>query len=142
MLKSNSMLKERLMDDFEKELMLEFFAEAAQILNSSEQAFLALEKDKNNASIVNEIFRLIHTLKGSSRAVGLGEVAEFSHEVENLILQLRDKRLQVTSGVISLLLECNDHVRVMIDGFNKNLEARFDSKAMIIKIQKALPPTK
>lgn len=130
------------MDDFEKELMIEFLGEATQILNDTEQAFLTLENDKNNADIINEIFRLTHTLKGSSRAVGFADVAEFSHETENLILQLRDKRLAATGPLITLLLECNDHVRVMVEGLKVDPAARFNSSAIIAKIKKALPPAK
>jgi two-component system chemotaxis sensor kinase CheA len=128
------------MDDFEKELLLDFFAEANQLLSESEQAFLALEKDKNNKDLIHEIFRLTHTMKGSSRAVGLGDVAEFTHETENLILQLRDGHLEITSAVITLLLECNDYVKAMIDALQEDLEAKFDSTVMITRIKKALPP--
>ena len=63
------------MDDFEKEVKLDFLTEALQLLDDSEQAFLALEGDKNNAELMNQIFRLAHNLKGTSRAVGFGDVA-------------------------------------------------------------------
>lgn len=136
---SNDLLKEEgFMDDFEKEVKLDFLTEALQLLDDSEQAFLALEGDKNNADLMNQIFRLAHNLKGTSRAVGFGDVAEFTHEMENLILQLKEGRLPITDGVVSLLLECNDHVSVMIRMLNMDLDARFDSKDIIAKIQATL----
>lgn len=126
------------MDEFEKEVKLDFLTEALQLLDDSEQAFLALEGDKNNADLMNQIFRLAHNLKGTSRAVGFGDVAEFTHEMENLILQLKEGRLEITDAIVSLLLECNDHVSVMIRMLNMDLNSRFDSKEIIEKIQSAL----
>ncbi|MBP9680589.1 MAG: Hpt domain-containing protein, partial [Bacteriovorax sp.] len=126
------------MNEFEKEVKLDFLAEAIQLLDDAEQAFLALESDKNNANLMNEIFRLAHNLKGTSRAVGFGDVAEFTHEMENLILKVKEGHVQITDEIVSLLLECNDHVSVMIKTLNMDLESRFSSTEIIAKIHLAL----
>jgi len=126
------------MNEFEKEVKLDFLTEAIQLLDDAEQAFLALEGDKHNAELMNQIFRLAHNLKGTSRAVGFGDVAEFTHEFENLILKIKEGKVDVTDQVVSLLLECNDHVSVMIKMLNMDLDSRFDSKEIITKIQSAL----
>lgn len=126
------------MDEFEKEVKLDFLAEAIQLLDDSEQAFLALESDKNNANLMNEIFRLAHNLKGTSRAVGFGDVAEFTHEMENLILKVKEGHIAITDEIVSLLLECNDHVSIMIKTLNMDLDSRFSSVEIIAKIQLAL----
>lgn len=126
------------MNEFEKEVKLDFLTEAIQLLDDAEQAFLALEGDKHNAELMNQIFRLAHNLKGTSRAVGFGDVAEFTHEFENLILKIKEGKVEVTDQVVSLLLECNDHVSVMIKMLNMDLDSRFDSKEIISKIQSAL----
>lgn len=126
------------MDEFEKEVKLDFLAEAIQLLDDAEQAFLALESDKHNADLMNQIFRLAHNLKGTSRAVGFGDVAEFTHEMENLILKIKEGSVEITDEVVSLLLECNDHVSVMIKMLNMDLDSKFDSKEIIAKIHLAL----
>lgn len=126
------------MDEFEKEVKLDFLAEAIQLLDDAEQAFLALESDKHNANLMNEIFRLAHNLKGTSRAVGFGDVAEFTHEFENLILKIKEGTVEITDQVVSLLLECNDHVSLMIKMLNMDLDSKFDSKEIIAKIHLAL----
>ena len=126
------------MDDFEKELIADFFVEANQLMDDTEQALLSLERNNQSTDLVNEIFRLAHTLKGSSRAVGLGEVATFTHELESLMMQLQKGQLKVTSPLVTLLLECNDHVRMMIAGLTENLDATFDSTKLIEKIKKGL----
>jgi two-component system chemotaxis sensor kinase CheA len=126
------------MNEFEKEVKMDFLVEATQLLNDAEQAFLALEGDKHNAGLMNEIFRLAHNLKGTSRAVGFGDVAEFTHEWENLILKLKEHQIEVTDDIVSLLLECNDHVSLMIKMLNMDLDSRFDSTEIIAKIKSAL----
>jgi two-component system chemotaxis sensor kinase CheA len=120
------------MNEFEQEVKQDFLVEATQLLNDAEQAFLALESDKHNMNLMNEIFRLAHNLKGTSRAVGFGDVAEFTHEWENLILKLKEKHLEVTDEIVSLLLECNDHVSGM------DMDAKFNSTEIIEKIKAAL----
>lgn len=126
------------MDEFEKELKTDFLTEALSLLDDSEQAFLALEGDKNNADLMNQIFRLAHNLKGTSRAVGFSDVAEFTHEMENLILKVKEGMIAVTDAIVSLLLECNDHITVMIRMLNMDMDAKFDSTEIIVKIHKAL----
>lgn len=126
------------MDEFEKELKTDFLTEALSLLDDSEQAFLALEGDKNNADLMNQIFRLAHNLKGTSRAVGFSDVAEFTHEMENLILKVKEGMIAVTDAIVSLLLECNDHITVMIRMLNMDMDAKFDSTEIIAKIHKAL----
>lgn len=126
------------MDEFEKEVKTDFLFEATQLLNDAEQAFLALEGNKNDPDLMNEIFRLAHNLKGTSRAVGFGDVAEFTHEWENLILKIKEGKIEITDSIVSLLLECNDHVSVMIKMLTMDMDSKFDSHEIIAKIHLAL----
>ncbi|PIK16597.1 chemotaxis protein CheA [Halobacteriovorax sp. JY17] len=126
------------MDDFEKELKEDFLDESLQLLEDTEQSFLALENDKESTEILDQIFRLAHNLKGTSRAVGFGNVAEFTHEMENLILKLKTGDLAVTDSMVSLLLECNDHITNMIHGLKDDMDAEFDSTEIVANILNAL----
>lgn len=126
------------MDDFEIELKRDFLQEASQGLSQAEQAFLSLESDPKNPDLLNQIFRLAHNLKGTSRAVGFGEIAEFTHSFENLILKIKDGSVAPEPQVISLLLRCNDRVSEMINELKGNLSATFDNAAMIAQMEEAL----
>ncbi|EQC49896.1 putative chemotaxis protein CheA [Bacteriovorax sp. BSW11_IV] len=122
------------MEDFERELKEDFLDESMQLLEDSEQAFLQLEHDKNSADLLDQIFRLAHNLKGTSRAVGFGEVAEFTHEMENLILKVKTGDVEITDYVVTVLLECNDHISHMITSLKEDLDATFDSVEIVAKI--------
>lgn len=126
------------MEDFEKELKLDFLEEATQLLENTEQAFLQIENDLHNKELIDEIFRFAHNLKGTSRAVGFGVVAEFTHEVENLILKIKQDELEINEHVVSVLLECNDHINMMISELKDNFDATFDSVDLVKKIGLAL----
>ena len=76
------------MDELEFELRKCFLEEAVASLEEAEQYFLNLESNPNDPIILDKIFRLAHNIKGTSRAVGYGEIAEFTHELEDLLLNL------------------------------------------------------
>lgn len=119
------------MDDFEIELKKDFLQEAGELLQSTEQSFLELEKDPSNKTLIDAIFRFAHNLKGTSRAVGFGQIAELTHSAENLLLEIKQEKIFATDKVVSTLLIFNDKVREMIDGLNENLDATFETSDLI-----------
>ena len=125
------------MDDFEKELKEDFLQEATDLIDEFEQVFLDLEID-SSPEILDKVFRFAHNLKGTSRAVGFGDVAEFTHEVENLILKLKEGEMLASPEIVSLLLKCNDHIAHMIVTLKENLEASFDSSEYIDAVRSAM----
>lgn len=123
------------MDDLDKEMKMSFIDEARQLLEAAEQCFLDLESSKgDNPEVIETIFRLAHNMKGTSRAVGFGEVAEFTHQLENLLLKLKDGSMSIDAEAVTLLLECNDHLKSMVDSLSIDMDAKFDSRELIAKI--------
>ncbi len=125
------------MDDFEKELKIGFLDEASQLLSDAEQCFLVLESNPNDGAMLDKIFRLAHNLKGSSKAVGFEDIGVFTHRLESFLLQLKNGELTIRSETISLLLSCNDHIRVMVEALKADLDAKVDSTELIERIELA-----
>lgn len=125
------------MDDFELELKKDFLDEAVALLDECEESFLELENSGSSPEIWDLIFRLAHNLKGTSRAVGFGQVAEFTHEFENLILKLKSGDITVNDEIVSLLLQAGDQLRAMISGLREDMEASFDCSELIPRLQQA-----
>lgn len=119
------------MDDFERELKIGFLEEASQAVSDVEQCFLALETDPNNTENLNKIFRLAHNLKGSSKAVGFDQFGAFTHEFETFILKIKNGVLPASPSVINLLLRSNDFILNMIEGLKENLDAQFNTEALL-----------
>ncbi len=87
-----------------------------------DDGILELEKNPDNIETVKEIFRAAHTLKGSSATMGLTEIAELTHAMENLLDLLRNGTKTATPEVIDLLLEGNDILRQMVDQVSQGEE--------------------
>ncbi len=117
-------------DEFEIEIKQDFLTEAIEMLNAAEQAFLVLETNGSDQGAMDEIFRLAHSLKGTSSAVGLSEIADFTHELENLILEIKNGKVQVTERVVTILLESNDFLKAMVEGLAKDLNKKFNYKEL------------
>lgn len=84
-----------------------FLQEADEQLEVLETEMVKLEKDPTKDRL-DLIFRAAHTLKGSSRAMGFSNFADVTHEMENLLDELRAGRKQVNTEVADALLACVD----------------------------------
>jgi two-component system chemotaxis sensor kinase CheA len=65
--------------------------------------------------LVNQIFRALHTIKGSGSMFGFEEIAEFTHEVETVFDMVRNGDVQATPVLCSLALRSRDQIRAMLD---------------------------
>ena len=97
--------------------------EAKEMLASIEQCFLALEKRPNDPDNLNQIFRFAHNIKGSSGAVGFADLAEFTHKLESLLVNLKDGKTPVTCETVGLLLRSNDYLMRVMETLSGNFNA-------------------
>ncbi|MDN5331396.1 MAG: hypothetical protein PWP45_621 [Tepidanaerobacteraceae bacterium] len=91
-----------------------YIEETGEQLSRLEQLLLELEEKPEQSDVLNEIFRIMHTLKGSSATMGFSEVADFSHNLESLFDKLRKGELGVNDELIDLFFECLDALKKMI----------------------------
>ncbi len=92
-----------------------YIAESRSLLQDMEDGLLGLEHAPNDAELIAALFRAAHTIKGSAGMFGLDAVVAFTHVVENLLDALREGKLAVSVELIGLLLECRDHIKLLID---------------------------
>lgn len=107
------------------ELFLEESEDQIEDLNSN---LLLLEKDHANPEIINEIFRAAHSLKSSAAFVGLFNLADLSHKMENLLQKIREGKLEVNLTLVNLLFHCFDLIKSVISAVyeGKKIETPFD----------------
>jgi len=91
-----------------------FVAETGEGLQAFEEALLVLERHPRDVEALGEAFRVAHTLKGNASSLGYDGLAECAHAVEDLLESLRSRRLALTPGRLSLLLEAVDQVRHLL----------------------------
>ncbi|MEI0580528.1 chemotaxis protein CheA [Brachyspira pilosicoli] len=103
------------MDDYIKSLLKDFFEEAFEMLDRLEENILILDKDRDNVDAVQEIFRAVHTLKGSAGAVELLDTQKYAHRFEDLLDLIRDKKINVDDAAIDILLKGIDILKELIN---------------------------
>lgn len=123
------------MDDFDLEIKREFISEAMLNLEEVEASFMELESSPDTKPLLDKIFRVAHNLKGGSRAVGFGDVAEFTHQLENLVLKIQKAEVTLTPDVITTLLKSNDRLVEMLNELKGNMAATFNNADLLAEIQ-------
>ncbi len=92
-----------------------FLDESREHLQSLNDGLLSLENNPADLSVLNEIFRNAHTLKGMSATMGYNKIAELTHEMENLLDLLRKEQLKVNEEIIDVIFKCVDSLEQMIE---------------------------
>jgi len=100
-------------DDMD-EVVKEFLVESHSNLDQLDRDLIALEKDPRSHEILANVFRTIHTIKGSCGFLGYGRLESVAHVGENLLSRLRDGRLGLNTEMTSALLAMVDAVRKML----------------------------
>lgn len=110
-----------------------FIEETREHLQSLNQCLLKMEKNPEDSSMLNEIFRVAHTLKGMSATMGFNRMARLTHDMEDVLHALRSNEIKVSPKLIDLLFKCLDalesYTAMVVD---TGLEG-IDENASIIK---------
>lgn len=91
-----------------------FVEEADSLLAKLDNALIALEKDTSDIQYVNEAFRVMHTIKGTSGMYGFSKVVEITHEIESLYDMVRESKMEVTQLLLDLTFAAADHIRALL----------------------------
>lgn len=92
-----------------------FRQEATDILESLEENLLELEGDPENRTMVDTVFRALHTIKGSGEMFGFSALAKFVHHLENAFESVRSGQTTVTQELIDISLGSRDHIAALLD---------------------------
>jgi two-component system chemotaxis sensor kinase CheA len=121
-------------DDFEKELINTFFQESDINLEEAEEVYLQFSEN-TPLDLLSRSFRLAHNLKGSAKAVGFLEVSEILHNLESLLLKLKNKEISVNNEIVNLLLKANDKVKLIINELKRDTQYTSDYKKLVTEIK-------
>jgi two-component system chemotaxis sensor kinase CheA len=89
--------------------------EAYELLTELERALLELEESPEDQEIIGQVFRTMHTIKGSGAMFGFDDIASFTHEIESCFDHVRSGTLPVTKELIDLTLKARDCILAMLD---------------------------
>src|SRR5437764_13772638 len=102
------------MDD----LLREFVTETNESLDVVDVELVRFEQDPNNAKILDNIFRLVHTIKGTCGFIGLPRLEALTHAAETLMANFRSGS-PVTRDAVSLVLATLDRIKALLNGLEQ-----------------------
>ncbi|GEN54125.1 chemotaxis protein CheA [Halobacillus faecis] len=91
-----------------------FIDESKEHLQSINDQLLHLEKNPQDLSIVNEIFRSAHTLKGMSATMGYQDLSNLTHKMENVLDAVRNEKVKVDEGILDVVFDSVDDLEAMV----------------------------
>lgn len=93
-----------------KKFVLRFIDEANGHLNTVKEGAFLLSSGQNTDAQIGEMFRAAHTLKGGARMLKLQSIADVTHQLEEILSELRDKKLEPNQSLGTLVLQACDYI--------------------------------
>ena len=103
-----------------EDLVSEFIAETTENLAVLDQELVRFEQEPNDKKILGNIFRIVHTVKGTCGFLNLTRLEKVAHASENVLGKIRDGELQATQQAISLILKSLDVVKSLVEFIGAN----------------------
>lgn len=101
-------------DDFD-EIITEFITEAEESLDKVDPLFVEIETKGEDKDILNEIFRIMHSLKGAAGFLGYQQIVDVAHHGEHILKKLRDGEVTFTRHLTDVILKSVDMLRLLIE---------------------------
>lgn len=115
-----------------------FLDEAEEQLQQLDEAIVLLEQEPHNRELLHKIFRIAHTLKGSSASMGFEKMATLTHRMESVLEALRQGKLPVNANIIDLLLACLDKLRELKEQLTSGHEGEVDTAGLVKRLEEVL----
>ncbi|WP_073089674.1 chemotaxis protein CheA [Thermosyntropha lipolytica] len=108
-----------------------FLEESKEHLENLNQKLLQLEKNRNDIGALNEIFRAAHTLKGMSSTMGFEDLADLTHHMENVLSDLKEGKIEVSSDIVDILFKCLDRIQLIVEQIETTGSGIMDNSDLI-----------
>jgi len=125
-------------DEEMREIFESYLVEAREILDHLSQDLLALEKTPSDVNVLNNIFREMHTLKGTSSFLGFSQIAELAHTSEDLLNKLRKGDCAATSEIIDVLIDVHKTASLLLQRIESRNLQPIEMKSILEKLRKGI----
>jgi len=102
------------MSDIDIELLPDFLVGTREHLDEIEAMLISLGENPESEVIIHDLFKPVHTIKGSAQFIGLERIAFLAHYLEELLDQLRQGNLQVTPAIMDILMDGRDLISSLV----------------------------
>ncbi|RFU61547.1 chemotaxis protein CheA [Peribacillus glennii] len=112
-----------------------FIDESKEHLQTCSEQLLELEKNPDNLSIVNEIFRSAHTLKGMSATMGYEDLANLTHKMENVLDGIRNNKITLNPEIFDVIFQAVDDLEAMVLSISEGGDGKRDVSKVVGQLQ-------
>jgi chemotaxis protein histidine kinase CheA len=122
-----------------------FYDEMMNKLQEFEDILLDIKQGLLDDENINEIFRSIHTLKGTADLLGMLEVVSITHKVEDLLSEIREDNVDLTDELCDLFIELKKFIVLLVDNLLNGIDLTSDTNELMItfeeELQRYMPKT-
>jgi two-component system chemotaxis sensor kinase CheA len=111
-----------------------FQEEAGEYLQRLNEGVITLEADPANRELIDQMLRDAHTLKGSSRMVGLIEISDVAHRLEDIMVKVRDGQMAYVPAMSDSFFEALDMIVFLCENAGKPLPADVDVEGLTSRL--------
>ena len=115
-----------------------FIEESEEQINEWENALLILENDPSNKQMIDQMFRAIHTIKGSAGFIGFEKLQQVTHDLENVLQEVRDNKIEISREMIELLFKGLDYTRHLIESVSNGDSINPPDENLLIEINNTI----
>lgn len=113
-----------------------FLDESQEHLQAINDNLLQLEQAPGNLSIVGEIFRSAHTLKGMAATMGFEDLAHLTHNMENVLDLIRNSKLEASSTVLDVVFAAVDDLEAMVNHIAEGGDGKRDVSSVVAQLER------
>lgn len=117
-----------------REIIQDFLAEAEEMLEGLDTYFVQLEANPDDKTLLNEIFRAAHSIKGSAGFIGLNRIVDVAHHAENVLNQLRQGLMRAEPAVVDIILEAMDALKLLVGEVKTGKPVELDIEGLNMKL--------
>ncbi len=107
------------MDDMQ-ELLEDFLVEAFELIEQIDHDLVELEANPDDLELLNRIFRVAHTIKGSSSFLNFDILTELTHHMEDVLNKARRGELKITPDIMDVVLKSVDMMKNLLFSIRDN----------------------
>ncbi|NMB33276.1 MAG: hypothetical protein GX992_03415, partial [Clostridium sp.] len=108
-----------------------FYEETDEVFQEIEDCLLEIDSQGSTKTRIDNLFRYVHTLKGSSATMGIEDMAKLTHHLEDVMGKARDGDFELTKEMVSWIFSCLDELRIKVDKHKKDETYEIDVEKFI-----------
>src|SRR5690625_507528 len=114
-----------------------FIDESTEHVETMYEQLLLLEKNPENKSIIEEIFRAAHTIKGMSATMGYNYLSNLTHKIENVFDSIRYDRVSVQTTLVDCLFNAVDYLNAMVEDIANGGNGEQNIQSIVEQLERA-----